>query len=148
MWYYCYNHLCATDANVDSSIITIAASDSDSPSLTYAITEGNDEGYFKIDSMSGLIETARDLDREQVAVFNLLVEARDEDFNLGTTTLQVIINDVNDEAPRFLQPAYSARVTENSPRGTQVIPVSACNNIDVCQTGLIFIFMHVTLRRS
>ena len=109
---------------MDTSIATIAASDPDSPSLTYAIAGGNDEGYFKINTMTGLIRTARNLDREQVAVFNLLVEARDEDLNRGTTRLQVTIMDVNDEAPRFLQPSYSARVAENSPRGTQVIPVS------------------------
>ena len=109
---------------MDTTIITITASDSDSPSLTYAIGGGNDDGYFKINTMNGVIQTARDLDREQVAVFDLLVEARDEDSNQGTTRLQVTVNDVNDEAPEFLQPSYFARVTENSPRGTQIIPVS------------------------
>lgn len=109
---------------MDTTIITITASDSDSPSLIYAIVGGNDDGYFKINSTNGVIQTARNLDREQVAVFDLLVEARDEDSNRGTTRLQVTISDVNDEAPQFLQPEYLARVTENSPRGTQVIPVS------------------------
>lgn len=118
------NFFLCTDTNVDTSIVMITATDPDSPSLTYSIMEGNDEGYFKINAMTGLIETARDLDREQVAVFNLLVRAQDEDLNQGDTRLQVTITDVNDEAPQFLQPAYFARVAENSPRGTQIIPVS------------------------
>ena len=109
---------------MDTTIITITASDSDSPSLIYAIVGGNDDGYFKINAMYGVIQTARNLDREQVSVFDLLVEAQDEDSNRGTTRLQVTISDVNDEAPQFLQLEYFARVTENSPRGTQVIPVS------------------------
>lgn len=113
-----------TGTDVDTIIITITASDSDSPSLTYAIIGGNNDGYFKIDTMTGVIQTARDLDREQVAVFDLQVEAQDEDFNSGSTRLQVTITDVNDEAPQFLQERYFARVTENSQRGTQVIPVS------------------------
>lgn len=121
---YNVNHSSYPASSVDTSIITITASDSDSPSLTYAIVAGNGEGYFKINAMTGLIQTATSLDRERVAVFDLLVEARDEDLNRGTTRLQVIVTDVNDEAPQFLQPAYFARVTENSPRGTQVIPVS------------------------
>ena len=109
---------------MDSAIITLSATDSDSPSLTYAITDGNNDGYFKIDTKTGLIQTARSLDREQVATFNLLVEANDEDANSGTTRLQIIVTDINDEAPQFLEVAYFARVTENSPQGTQVIPVS------------------------
>ena len=117
------------DTNVDTSIITIPATDSDSPSLTYAITEGNEDGYFKIDTKSGLIETARSLDREQVATFNLLVVASDEDSNTGSTRLQIIVTDVNDEAPQFLQAAYFARVAENSPQGTQVNPVSGMMHV-------------------
>lgn len=113
------------DANVDTSIITISANDPDSPSLTYTIADGNNEGYFKINPMNGLIQTARNLDREQVAVFNLLVVARDEDANQGTTRLQITVMDVNDEAPRFLQPEYFASVIENSPRGTQINPVGS-----------------------
>ena len=115
------------DVDVDTTIIAITASDSDSPSLVYSIAGGNDGGYFKINSMHGVIQTARNLDREQIPVFNLLVEAQDEDSNRGTTRLQVTISDVNDEAPQFLQPEYFARVSENSPRGTQVIPVSYFN---------------------
>ena len=57
-------------------------------------------------------------------MFNLLIVAEDEGTNQGTTRLQVIVTDVNDEAPQFLQQSYFAKVTENSPRGTQVIPVS------------------------
>ena len=41
----------------------------------------------------------------------------------GTTTLQVTITDVNDERPEFVLDTYFARVPENSPQGTQVLPV-------------------------
>ena len=41
----------------------------------------------------------------------------------GITTLQVTITDVNDERPQFVQDTYFAQVPENSPQGTQVLPV-------------------------
>ena len=109
---------------MNSDVITLEASDPDSPALMYIIQSGNDGIYFRINSNTGLIQTARALDREQVAVFSLQVTASDQDGNIGETTLQISIADVNDEAPIFLQPSYYARVPENSPAGTQVLPVS------------------------
>lgn len=114
---------------MDTTVINLEATDLDSSSLSYAIVRGNEDGYFKINTLTGVIQTARSLDREQVAVVHLGVSAMDRDSNTGNTTVQVTIQDVNDEAPQFLQPAYYARVAENSPVGTQVLPVSICNRI-------------------
>ena len=109
---------------MNSDVITLEAADPDSPALLYSIESGNNGIYFSINPTTGLIQTARALDREQVAVFTLQVAASDEDSNIGRTTLQISLMDVNDEAPIFLQPSYYARVPENSPAGTQVLPVS------------------------
>ena len=109
---------------MSSDVVTLEATDPDSPVLTYSIESGNDGLYFSINPATGLIRTARSLDRETVSVFSLQVAARDQDNNIGTTTLQVRVLDVNDEAPQFLQSSYTARVPENSPSGMQVLPVS------------------------
>lgn len=50
----------------------------------------------------------------------------------GTTTLQVTILDVNDEAPQFLESEYFATITENSPVGVQVLPVSCTKSMHLC----------------
>jgi len=116
----------AEDVPMDTTVATLTATDPDSPpsSLRYFITAGNDGGYFKINMTSGLIQTARSLDREQVPLFSLSVTAQDDGTppGTGTTTLQVTILDVNDERPEFQEAVYYASVPENSPQGTQVLP--------------------------
>ncbi len=119
------------DLGVNNDVITLTANDPDSTVLTYSIEQGNDELYFTINPLTGLIQTARSLDRETVALITLVIASRDEDSNTGTTTLQIIISDVNDVAPIFLQSSYYARVPENSPPGTQVLPVSGCG-LTIC----------------
>ncbi len=112
---------------MNSDVVSLTANDrDDSSTLTYSIESGNEGLYFRINPITGLIQTARSLDRETVSVFSLEIAARDSDENIGTTTLQIRLIDVNDEAPLFLQSSYYARVAENSPPGTQVIPVSVC----------------------
>lgn len=71
-----------------------------------------------MDPISGLITVRKggeEFDREHVAAYFLTVVARD---NLGvgnrnTVQLQVIIKDVNDNAPHFLQSRYEAKIYEN-----------------------------------
>ncbi len=111
---------------MNSDVVTLEADDPDSSTLTYSIESGNDGLYFRINPLTGLLQTARSLDRETEAEFNLMIAAEDEQGNNGTTTVQIQLLDVNDEAPIFLEVAYYARVAENSQSGTQVLPVSAC----------------------
>lgn len=118
-----YPCTCA-DQPIDSDVVSLDASDPDSTELTYSIVSGNEPDlYFKINPTTGLIQTARSLDRELVPMFTLVVAASDKDSNTGSSTVQINLVDVNDEAPIFLQPSYYARVPENSPTGTQVLPV-------------------------
>lgn len=41
----------------------------------------------------------------------------------GTATVQVTISDVNDNAPQFTSPSYTASLREDSAVGTTLIPV-------------------------
>ena len=130
----------------ESSVLVVTATDPDgSDSLVYDIimtssSAGSD--HFRIDPQSGLISTAGTLDRESVAVVNLLVIATDSaGLNVskstvsdacrqcvsvvmqGTALVQITVGDVNDNAPRFLAESYSASLRENSVVGTTIIPV-------------------------
>ncbi|KAL8194141.1 UNVERIFIED_CONTAM: hypothetical protein K2H54_001014 [Gekko kuhli] len=71
--------------------------------------------------------TTQALDREAVAEYNLSITARDRGSPPLATrqTLSVQVSDVNDNAPRFLQPSYSVYVLENNAPGASICSVSA-----------------------
>jgi len=45
----------------------------------YTIKSGNEKGYFKIQKTTGLIQTTKALDREDIASFQLSIVAQDID---------------------------------------------------------------------
>ncbi|MCJ8735737.1 hypothetical protein PDJAM_G00250990 [Pangasius djambal] len=73
------------------------------------------------------LATSEFLDRESVAEYNITLTARD----LGSPplstgkTIHVLVSDVNDNPPRFLQPSYTVYVTENNAPGASICSVSA-----------------------
>ncbi|XP_074772340.1 protocadherin-10-like [Athene noctua] len=71
--------------------------------------------------------TTQALDREVVPEYNISITARDmgSPALLTLSTLTVPVSDVNDNAPRFLQPSYSVYVMENNAPGASICSVSA-----------------------
>ncbi|XP_066480615.1 protocadherin gamma-A10-like [Tiliqua scincoides] len=67
------------------------------------------------------------LDREEQSVYDLILTAIDggNPVRSGTVHIQVIVLDVNDNAPVFTQPLYEISVEENIPKGSIVATVSA-----------------------
>ncbi len=52
------------------------ANDPDNSPVTYSIIEGNTNGNFEIDA-SGIIKTTKELDREDIELYVLRIEASD-----------------------------------------------------------------------
>ncbi|XP_074460534.1 protocadherin beta-1-like, partial [Larus michahellis] len=71
--------------------------------------------------------TSGELDREQVAEYNVTVRACDEGFPplSASKTLLVGLLDVNDNAPSFSQDVYTMVLSENEPAGTSLGRLSA-----------------------
>ena len=92
--------------------------------IRYSITSGNSQSYFVIDPETGIINTTKAIDFEQIPAFNLQVSATDSKY---TATADVIIDviDENDNNPVFKLANYVASVTENSAVLTSVITVTA-----------------------
>ncbi|KAI6177756.1 hypothetical protein M3Y97_00942500 [Aphelenchoides bicaudatus] len=82
---------------------------------------------FEIDEMTGVIRTVSELDREQLDIYNFKVIASD----LGTpplsTELQLIIKvlDENDNVPKFEKDSYELQLSEDTPRGKQLLELKA-----------------------
>ncbi|XP_041054608.1 protocadherin Fat 4 [Carcharodon carcharias] len=120
---------CEIYENVSArKVCNVSAADLDSGLngfLEYSIFDGNANDAFKINSSSGVIRTARMLDREQMAIYTLIVEAKDKGSNSKTGTATVIISvlDKNDNAPRFFQ-IFLAHVVENAPVGFTIVQIT------------------------
>ncbi|KAK7121465.1 hypothetical protein R3I93_022530 [Phoxinus phoxinus] len=119
------------DAPVYTSVLQVSASDRDSGSngrLSYTFQGGDDgEGDFFIEPYSGIIRTARKLDRENVAVYNLKAFAVDKGVPSlkAAVDIHVSVLDINDNAPVFEKDELYIYVEENSAVGSTLARVSA-----------------------
>ncbi|XP_047431474.1 cadherin EGF LAG seven-pass G-type receptor 1 isoform X4 [Mugil cephalus] len=119
------------DAPVYTSVLYISASDRDFGSngrVSYTFQGGDDgDGDFYIEPYSGIIRTARKLDRENVAVYNLKAFAVDKGVPplKAGVSVQIVVQDINDNAPVFKEDELYIEVLENSPVGSVVAQITA-----------------------
>lgn len=119
---------------IGTSIMKVTAIDADDPTygssarVVYSVLDG--ERFFAVDKHTGIIMTAvADLDRETQDRYELVVKATDMAGQLGglsgSTTVTIVITDVNDNPPRFPQKMYQFTVSEGAAVGTPVGHVMA-----------------------
>ncbi|XP_039591292.1 cadherin-22-like [Polypterus senegalus] len=119
---------------IGTSVMKVTASDADDPTygssarVVYSVLDG--EKFFTVDSKTGVIRTAvADLDRETQDRYELVIKATDMAGQMGglsgSTTVTIVITDVNDNPPRFPQKMYQFSVSEAAPVGTPVGRVMA-----------------------
>lgn len=121
------------DAPVGATILVVLATDNDvgvNAQVTYSLDEETD---FAINSQTGALTTIRPLDREIQSSYLLTVTAKDGGNPplQDTTDIEISVGDINDNAPTFLQPSYSAAIPEDALVGTSVV--------QVCLTKIIFL---------
>ncbi|KAJ8926397.1 hypothetical protein NQ314_021183 [Rhamnusium bicolor] len=109
-------------------VVKVSATDTDSGEngqVTYKLLDDFD-GAFEIDLETGEIYTNTRLDREDIASYELTVEAIDQGMPQlsGTATVLVTVLDKNDNPPRFTR-LFSVNVTENAEIGSFVIRVTS-----------------------
>ena len=113
---------------VNSEIIQVQAIDLDGSLITYDLIEGNGEGKFELDRMTGTVMLISDLDYESTETFALLILASDGLPNpqpSGTAAVVIQVLDENDNAPVFVNDSYVATVVENNPPLTVALSVVA-----------------------
>ena len=121
------------DASSSTDVYQATANDADygtDGDVQYSITGGNTAGYFKINSQTGIVSTAKTLDRETIPNgINLTIEATDLALvgfrKTSTMVLRIIITDYNDNSPVFNLPIPPAQVSEQAPVDTVVAQVQA-----------------------
>ncbi|XP_071009786.1 cadherin-23 [Oncorhynchus clarkii lewisi] len=111
-------------------VTQLSASDADSGSnawLLYRLESGAQDRFI-VDSLSGAILVGNAiLDREERGSYRLVILATDRGTPSlsGTATLSVILDDVNDSRPRFIEPVTTINVNESTPPGVVVATLAA-----------------------
>ncbi|CAG9579684.1 unnamed protein product [Danaus chrysippus] len=111
-------------------VIKVHAEDPDTqPEITYTIIKGSTD-LFSIDRKTGLIRTLKPLDREESARHELIVgtEENNNDGNGSTATVEVIVDDKNDNAPIFTCVARPVTIEDTSSIGCLVETVVALDS--------------------
>ncbi|XP_031529421.2 cadherin EGF LAG seven-pass G-type receptor 1 [Vicugna pacos] len=131
------------DRPVGTSIATISATDEDTGEnarITYVLEDPVPQ--FRIDPDSGTIYTMTELDYEDQAAYTLAITARDNGIpqKSDTTSLEILILDANDNAPRFLRDFYQGSVFEDAPPSTSVLQVSATDRDSGPNGRLLYTF--------
>ncbi|XP_037636152.1 protocadherin Fat 2 [Sebastes umbrosus] len=129
------------NAEVDSVIFTARALDPDvdtSGNVRYSLLTSTD--MFRIDEMTGEVTVAGGLDRETSPRHDLWIEARDQ-AKLGpqlfsVIDLVVVLQDVNDNPPKFVPKVYKIKVPEDVPVGTLLVWVESVD-LDLGSGGLV-----------
>ena len=76
--------------------------------IEYSIIKGDPMHMFKIDKTSGSISVAKNLDYEDIPVYNIMIKAKDRGFysRSATSSVKIFLADVNDNPPSFDQEFY------------------------------------------
>ncbi len=117
-------------------IVTLIAYDTDSndSDIMYAIVESDDSFHFDIDSTTGNLFIASSLDREESTSFSVVVSAISSNVALSSTaTVTIMLADINDNPPSFVNDPISFSIPENATNNTivgtvQVIDIDEGSN--------------------
>ena len=128
------------DLPVGGTVFRVSATDDDignNADIFYSITDNNES--FLINAATGVIVTKQSLDRESVSSYVLTLVARDKGLpsKSDTAELVIVLNDVNDNPPVFLQPYYSGKISEDALVGTSVAAIFAID-VDQDQNGRVW----------
>ncbi|PNF22862.1 hypothetical protein B7P43_G15012, partial [Cryptotermes secundus] len=126
---YRYREVLSEGIHAGSYVLTVLATDIDeepNANLRFYLT-GEGADHFSLDKAAGHLKTVRPLDREQQSKFQLTAHVQDRD-KPGwecSSQLELLVSDLNDNAPRFSLDSYSATLPEDVQVGSLVTKVHA-----------------------
>ncbi|XP_024115722.1 protocadherin Fat 1a isoform X3 [Oryzias melastigma] len=109
-----------------SPVLHVQANDSEGPRIVYTISEGDPFKQFSIDFNTGVIHVIQPLDFETHPAYKLNVRATDSLTGAHSDVfVDIVLEDINDNAPVFLSRSYYANISEASVIGTSILQVEA-----------------------
>lgn len=109
--------------------MTVKATDRDfgpKGQITYSIASGNVNDEFLINPKNGELSVQKQLDREKIPFYRLVINAIDRGIpeKTGSCTIEINVSDVNDNHPRFTHNSRTT-VSENISVGTSIVRITA-----------------------
>ncbi|KAK2720823.1 cadherin-99C-like isoform X2 [Artemia franciscana] len=99
-------------ASIGTAVMALKAFDNGGGKITYSIVEAG-RVPFRVDSNTGMVIVDGKLDREQKSRFSFSVRAVNGDGLTSTSNVDILIEDVNDKVPEFIEQPYVFKVKEN-----------------------------------
>ncbi|CAH2108614.1 unnamed protein product [Euphydryas editha] len=128
-----YSAAILEDAPIDTSIIKVRATDADlgyNKRIVYSLANES-QGLFRIDNKTGVIFTTGYFDREKISNYRFDAVATDQGRYIARSqrvSVEVTINDVNDNKPIFTKYPFKEQIGTLTPPGQSLIRVSASDN--------------------
>lgn len=127
-----------------SELLQLSALDTDlgangTVSFTFDLeTPASTQELFRLDSVSGKLSTATELDRESQDLYFLHIRATDGGSPMlhSTANVNIMLQDINDNRPVFYPVLYFSSIRENEPPGYHVTTVSA-SDPDLGRNGTV-----------
>uniref|UniRef100_A0A8C5Q8M4 Cadherin domain-containing protein n=1 Tax=Leptobrachium leishanense TaxID=445787 RepID=A0A8C5Q8M4_9ANUR len=118
-------------ASPGTAVLKVNAQDSDeegpNSSVTYTLMVNPFSSGFTLDQHTGVLSTSKALDHETEPVLHLVVVATDHGVPplSSSTSVTVIVEDINDNEPTFLQQFYNVTLQEHTSVGHCFLQVKA-----------------------
>ncbi|KAM5241402.1 cadherin-related family member 1 isoform 1-T1 [Hipposideros larvatus] len=131
------------DTPVGSHVYTLNGTDPEGDPVSYHISfDPSSRSVFSIDPNFGNITLIEELDREWEDEIEAIISISDS-LNLVAEKVVILVTDVNDEAPRFIQEPYIVQVPEDTPPGSSIFKVHAVDK-DTGSGGSVTYFLQNT----
>ncbi|XP_051157574.1 fat-like cadherin-related tumor suppressor homolog [Leptopilina boulardi] len=130
--HYRYREILSEGSHPGTYVLTVLATDYDdeeNAKLRFYLTGDNKE-KFSLDKDTGVLKTVGQLDRETQAKYSLTAHVQDRDKPTWecSSQLEILVSDLNDNAPKFMMQSYSTTLPEDVEVGTLVTKVHATDD--------------------
>lgn len=114
------------------------ASDEDTTPFLFALA-GELSDIFEMDPLTGVIAVVESLDYERVREYpNLTLIVLDVDFMHSNATFRIVVQDENDNSPKFVNGTVQIPVPELSPVGSEIFIAMATDSDDTSNAQLTY----------
>ena len=104
-------------------VLQIEAADNEADPILFQKVDNNDTPEISLNQTTGSLTVALPLDRETVGSYSFEIVANDSQRSglfLPIVTVQIVVLDINDNAPLFVNSPYSYTIEEGVSNGYQV----------------------------